>query len=247
MRVSSILYEKGINSFTDSEVIGKLVLCYYKNIYDNLIKLCSLKRRDDYYLDETINSETVENKLEIKHKYNINEKKYNIINTLFNKNAFKEFCYIENYIFPEGINDIQGPFIYDKNIIFYNKNNEILLVFTYTPLNYNIKNKKDYKSDIVVRDLNCYIIDNVSLENFQNYIESKVSATLDYIQILSFNSISIKVCDYFDSSKNKKVIELLRIVKEEIRNNSEINKLKHPFFKWEINEKGKFNDYAHRN
>ena len=41
MRASTILESNNINSFIDSEVISKLLICYYRNISDNLIKLNS--------------------------------------------------------------------------------------------------------------------------------------------------------------------------------------------------------------
>lgn len=248
MRASTILIKNNIDGFIDSETISKLLICYYRNIYDNLNKLYSYERKEgqqyiedyinDNYKQETVLSRSTNIYIQ-KHK-DVNFKKHNVIMNIF-KNPHIKFCAIDNYIFPkEIINEnvsLTRPYITDKYILFYNYDKEILMVFTFIPMNYSIHNNKNYKSDILVRDLNCYILDNVNYQIYNDYIINKVVANLDYKKdILEYNSISVKIGDT-KVDKIKKV-ELLRLVKEEIMIGSSNSSILHPFYKWEILEKG---------
>lgn len=247
MRASTILSNNKVNNFIDSEVISKLLICYYRNIYDNLTKLYSYEKKENFkyiedYINDTYKQETVlsraTNTYIQKHK-DVNFKKHNVIMNIF-KNPSIKFCSIENYIFPKELYSktiaLTRPYITDKYILFYNYDKEILMVFTFVPINYSLHNNKNYKSDILVRDLNCYILDNINPQIYKEYITDKVVGSLDYKKdILNYNSISIKIGDY-KVDKLKKV-ELLRLVKEEIKT-VHFDNLIHPFYKWEILEKG---------
>ena len=245
MRASTILSINNVNSFIDSEVLSKLLICYYRNIYDNINKLCSYEKKEelkyiedyinDTYKQETVLSRTTNTYIQ-KHK-DVNFKKHNVIMNIF-KNPSIKFCAIKNYIFPSEIyesnSSLTAPYITDKYILFYNYDKEILMAFTFIPMNFHLHNNKNYKSDILIRDLNCYIIDNVSNNIFTKYITDKVDGDLDYIKdILNYNSISVKIGDT-KIDKLKKVT-LLRLVKEEIK--SDGLKQIHPFYKWEILQK----------
>jgi hypothetical protein len=245
MRASTILSNNNVNSFIDSEVLSKLLMCYYRNIYDNINKLYSYKKKEelnyiedyinDNYKQETVLSRTTNTYIQ-KHK-DVNFKKHNIIMNIFKDPSIK-FCAIKNYIFPSEIYELNSrltiPYITDKYILFYNYDKEILMVFTFIPMNFHLHNNKNYKSDILIRDLNCYTIDNVSNNVFTKYITDKVEGDLDYKKdIVNYNSISIKIGDT-KVDKLKKVT-LLRLVKEEIKSDG-LNQ-EHPFYKWEILEK----------
>ena len=225
MRASTILESNNINSFIDSEVISKLLICYYRNISDNLIKLNSkLEKNNKTYITDYINDDYKQESvlcrktnLYIQKHKDVNFKKHNVIMNIFKYPSIK-FCCIDNYIYPmeSGVCDnISPPIITDKYILFYNFEKQILMIFTYIPMNYAVHNIKNYKSHILVRDLNCYIIDNVSNEIFVEYIENNIVSWIDYRNdILKYNSISIKISDY--KNDNGKKVELLRLVKEDL-------------------------------
>lgn len=244
MRASTLLYQFQVNNIVDSEAISKLLLCYYKNISDNLVRLQNLDvRKDLNYINEYIESSykphTIvkrnTNELISKHK-DINLKKHDTIEYLFS--SPKQYCNITNYIYPPTVTDVVGPYLTNKYILFYNTVSNILMVFTFVPMNYALHNVKNYKSDILVRDLNCYVLDNVSEQVFTEYVLNNIvnKDPIDYIEnILKYNSVSIKIGEYKDKVKTK--VELLRSVKEEFKSiNKYINTNTHPFYKWEIIE-----------
>lgn len=249
MKVVSLLEEKNVNKIVDPETITKLVLCYYRNIFEYLCQLHRMNVRPELnyindYIDDDFKHTVVSdrnNTSQIIQKHSkVNVKKHNVIMDLY-KNPFIQYIKIDNFLYPIDIegHNIIGPYIYDKYIVFYNPDNNIQMVFTYLPINYSVYNIDNYKSDIIVRSLNCYVLDNVYNDVFKLFVSDRVINSdnkIDYVKdLLSHNTLAVKISDNKSSQPKK---EILRVVKEELRFK---NDLVHPFYKWEIILQGQLN------
>lgn len=245
MKVSTLLSDKKINSFVDAETIIKLLICYYNNIHDTLVRSNSFSIKENLtyikdYIEDNYKHDIITNKKTNKTSYkhrDVNNIKHKIIMDLF-KNEHAKFCKINNYIYPEDCNTFSGPYISKNYILFYEYEKEILIVFNFIPLNYAVHNIPNYKSDIIIRDLNSYILDNVSNDNWTQYIKNKNFRKkydeIDYkTDILPNYTFTTKIGEHKNNLSNK--IEVLRVVKEVILNTDK--SIKHPFYKWEIIEK----------
>jgi hypothetical protein len=233
MKISEIFKENTNLQIIDSETIAKMLLCYYNNIHDSLIKISTFDVKPDLnYVNDYINL-NYEHKLVTTDKFNteikihksINLNKHKIVMDLFVNHKNNSFIQFKNYKYPNEVNEVfEGPFIKGQYVLFYNKKKNILITFTFMPLRYNILDEL-YK-DIVIRDLNSYVIDNVTNEQFETYILNKVSSDFDFKEIIKQSTISLKL--YLTKEKNN--ITILKLVKETIDEKLD----KHPFYKWNL-------------
>lgn len=106
---------------------------------------------------------------------------------------------------------VYGPYVSGKEIVFYFPNNQLLLVFTYFPLDrvFSVTNEThakgiNYVDDNTVREIKSYVYDNVSLEDFDKIVT--VKSTKD-ISFLEFKKYPILTTRYSSSSD-----ELFKIV-----------------------------------
>lgn len=233
MKISELFKENTNLQIIDSETIAKMLLCYYNNIHDSLIKINSFSVKPDLdYVTDYINLDYEHKKVvsdkfstEVKIHKNLNLNKHKIVLDLFVNHKNSKFIEFENYKYPTDVNNLfEGPFIKGQYILFYNREKSILIVFTFMPLRYNILDEL-YK-DIVIRDLNSYVIDNVTAEQFETYILDKVSSKFDFQEIIDQSTISLKL--YLTKEKNN--ITILKLVKETIDDKI----TKHPFYKWNL-------------
>lgn len=238
MRITTLLKNYNVNKFVDIETISKLLLCYYNNIHDNLLKINEFEIKENLnyvndYINLTYAQKAIKNKngedILIHNDLNLN--KHKILMDLFVNHINSSFLQITNYKLPSGLNlnNIIGPYIKSNYIIFYNVQKEIMIVFNYIPIRYLDHNTNNIK-DLIVRDLNSYIIDNVNYDIFEKYVMKKTTTLLDFeTEILSHNTISFKL------SESNNTLKIMKLIKETINtfkpNNSES---RHPFYKWEL-------------
>lgn len=133
-------------------------------------------------------------------------------NILLNKIlSHKEYCYIPDFYKAFTITDyndeeIEGPYLSGREIIFYNNVKQLLLVFTYFPF-HNIKNIN--YSDVLIREIKSYVFDNFPKDVFDKYIKNVyIASEKPDINISDVMSNKILTTRF---SKNSN--EILRLVK----------------------------------
>lgn len=115
--------------------IIKLLLC--KNIIDNFVNSFSnMKNQGTIYNDELFNS----------------HKKFEILKSTLKSN---EMFFIDGWSTPNGI---IGPYLINREIIFFNKIEKLLLIFTHFPI--HSINPCD-RSDVMIREIKSYVYDNI--------------------------------------------------------------------------------------
>lgn len=132
-------------------------------------------------------------------KYIPKTKKENALKKIVDANSFLE---ISNW--DTGYDFVQGPFLSDREIIFYNDKSNLLLVFTYYPLHNVVKNK-NVISDVLVRELKSYVYDNVPSELAKN-IKSNVTKTINFNDLMDNKTLTSRF-----TSDDRDIIRIINI------------------------------------
>lgn len=184
MRLGDILRDKKETKIT---TLGKVLLSF-QDIKEHLESFSKMVNKRSKNVDTFFND--------------YNDKKLNDTNTelgllkIVNSDGF-----IQLNNFPFKKNYIVGPILNKNNIIFYNEKDELLLFYSFTPLEYLYLNNKFYDYD--VRDLKLKVYDNFSKYNFDRYISNKTYSELDFHDIYKNQKITMRLAE-------KLILQLLR-------------------------------------
>lgn len=185
MRVKNILLDNNIKSINKTTIIklclSKFIIISYLENFSNMKNYRTNDFEECYksYCKNPSNTDFSE----------MYYKKGVIYNNLFRTTSF---CSITNW-HSEFLNDIgvNGPYISDRQIYFYNLRNNLLAAFSYFPF-HNLVNQEGALSDLLVREINFYVFDNVSIENFYRIFSDKTEEEIDYKAIECHRSLSTR-------------------------------------------------------
>ncbi len=109
----------------------------------------------------------------------------------------EEVFSIKGWDNPTGI---VGPFLYRREIIFYNTIEKLLLIFTHFPIH---SLKLNERSDIMIREIKSYVYDNIEFEI------PKIFKEIDINDITKFNTLTTRF-----STDGKEILKIIRIYDE---------------------------------
>jgi hypothetical protein len=110
-----------------------------------------------------------------------------------------KFIYVENWPCPD---NIRGPYLNGKEIIFYNDLEKVMLIFTYFPLHALQPHEKN--SSILVEELKSLVIDNVDFTK-----NPEIEYSLDLNEIMKHNTLTTRY-----SKNSNEIFKLVRIYDE---------------------------------
>lgn len=155
--------------------ISKLLLCRY-SINKFLESFSKMTNRGTVYSETLLNS----------------HKKYDVFKRVTSAEGFVKIS--DWGTMPDGIT---GPYLNNREIIFYNNKDNLMCVFTYFPLHA----LKEYElcSDVLIREIKSYVFDNVDSSTEPNIIQE-----ISLKDLLKYKSLTTRFS--VNSSKIFKIV-----------------------------------------